>query len=228
MLALLVVFQVAVGAIKGGVVDTATHPLRGVTVEVLGSSLSTVTDSAGAFRLNNVPVGSHVIHVGHIAKQLDVKADTAVDVVLMIHDVPPPHLVWLGCKPFGTCNQMRYVATFRQHDIPAGVGVIRDSATWTAFLGRHAQGANAAILNDIIDWPHEMLVLVCDAGINRVDRHADRVTVLLGPDSISGTPPVKGATLATVIAVKRTSLPVEYQAILPTTQVPPTVDWSAQ
>lgn len=228
MLALLVVFQVAVGAIKGGVIDTTSHPVRGITVEVLGASLSAVTDSAGNFRINHVPVGSRVIHIGHVAKQVDVKADTAAEVILMTRDVAPPHLVWLGCKPFGSCSQMRYVATFRRTDIPGGVGVIRDAGVWKAFLARHAQGDNAAILNDIIDWPHEMLVIVCDAGINRVDRTADRLTVLLGPDSISGTPPAAGATIATVIAVKRTTLPVDYQAILPTTHVPPTVDWSAQ
>lgn len=228
MVALVVVLQTTVGAIKGGVSDTTFHPVRGVTVAIVGSSISTHTDSAGAFRLNNVPVGRQVVYVGHVASQVEVRADTAVYVQLIARDVPAPRLVWEGCKPYGTCNLMRYVATFRQHDIPAGVGVIRDSTTWSAFLARHAAGPNASIRDDIIDWTHEMLVVVCDAGINRVERHPDRVTVLLGPDSISGTTPAPGAALATVIAVKRTTLPVDYRAILPTTHVPPTVDWSAQ
>ena len=228
MLALLIVFQTAVGAIKGGVMDTTMHPVRGVKVQLVGSPLSAVTDSLGAFRLNDVPVGPQVIHVGHVARQVEVKADTAVYANFLIHDVPPPHLVWLGCKPFNTCKEMRYVATLRQHNVPAGVGVIRDSLTWNAFLARHAPGTDAAILNDIIDWTHEMLVIVCDAGINRVELHPDRLTVLLGPDSISGTPPLPGSRIATVIAVKRTTLPVEYTAILPTTHVPPWVDWSGQ
>ena len=86
-----------------------------------------------------------------------------------------------------------------------------------------------SILGDIIDWSHEMLILVNGTGINRVDRHPDRVTVLLGPDSVSGPSNPLGATmLATVVAVKRTTLPIEYKAILPTTHVPPTVDWSGQ
>ena len=218
----------SVGAIKGAVIDTTQHGVRGITVEVVGSAISAVTDSAGMFRLERVPAGPQVIHVGHVAKQIDVKADTAVGVVLMTRNVPPPHLVWLGCKPFGTCKELRYVATFRHNNIPAGVGVIRDSTTWNAFLTRHAMGENAAILNDLIDWTHEMLVIVCDAGINRVERHSDQLTVLLGPDSISGTPPAHGAPIATVIAVKRTTRPVEFRAILPTTRMPPTADWSGQ
>ncbi|HZS58139.1 MAG TPA: carboxypeptidase-like regulatory domain-containing protein [Gemmatimonadaceae bacterium] len=229
MLALLVVFQTTVGAIGGAVVDTMLHPVHGVTVGIISSTLSAVTDSAGHFRLNNVPVGQQVVFVGHVAKRVEVKADTVVPVLLVARDIPAPKMVWLGCKPFGTCSQMRYVATFRQHDIPAGVGVIRDAATWSAFLSRHATGPNAAIRDDIIDWTHEMLVIVCDAGINRVDRHPDRVTVLLGPDSVSGASnPLGAAMLATVVAVKRTTLPVEYKAILQTTHVPPTVDWSGQ
>lgn len=229
MLALLVVLQTTVGAIKGTVIDTTMHPVNGAAVGIVSSTLSAVTDTAGHFRLNNVPVGQHVIHVGHVASRVEVKADTAVAVVLMAREISAPKLVWLGCKPFGTCKQLRYVATLRHTNIPAGAGVIRDAATWSAFLARHATGPNAAIRDDIIDWTHEMLVIVCDAGINRVERHPDRVTVLLGPDSVSGTyNPLGASKIATVIAVKRTTLPVEYQAILPTTHVPPTVDWSRQ
>lgn len=229
MLALLFVFQTTVGAIKGVVIDTNSHPVPGITVGVINSTLSAVTDSVGRFRLNNVPVGPQIIHVGHVASRIQVKPDTAAEDVIMAREIPAPKLVWLGCKPFGTCSQMRYVATFREHDIPPGVGVIRDESTWSAFLSRHATGPNAVIKDDIIDWTHEMLVIVCDAGINRVDRHPDRVTVLLGPDSVSGATNALGAKmLATVIAVKRTTLPVEYKAILPTTHVPPTVDWSGQ
>jgi hypothetical protein len=228
VLALLVVFQTAVGAIKGGVIDTTGHPVPGVSVEMVGSSQSAVTDTAGAFRLNSVPVGLHVIRVGHVATRVDVKADTAVYATLMARDIPAPRYVWLGCKPFGTCNQMRYVASFHQTDIPSGTGIIRDSITWNVFLGRHATGPNAPIRDDVIDWTHEMLVIVCDASINRVERHPDRLTVVLGPDSIIGAMNVFGPRLATVIAVKRTTLPVEYRAILPTTHVPPTLDWSAQ
>jgi hypothetical protein len=176
--------------------------------------------------LTNVPVGRQIVTVGHVARPVDVKADTAVYVLIMARDIAAPRYVWLGCKPFGTCKQMRYVANFVQSDISPGAGVIRDSIVWSAFVSRHATGNNAAIRDDIIDWAHEMLVVVCGAGINRVERHPDQLTVLLGPDSVTG--PMFGpnpALLATVIAVKRTTLPVEYRAILPITHVPPTVDW---
>jgi hypothetical protein len=226
VLALLVVLQTTVGAIKGGVIDTTSHPVPGVTVSIVGSTISTRTDSAGAFRLNNVPVGRQIVSVGHVAKQVDVKPDTAIGIVLMARDVAAPRYVWLGCKPFGTCSQMRYVASLFKSGITPGAGVIRDSTAWSAFVSRYATGDNAAVRDDIIDWTHEMLVVVCGAGINRVERHPDRLTVLLGPDSVTG--PMFGpnpALLATVIAVKRTTLPFEYRAILPITHVPPTVDW---
>jgi hypothetical protein len=236
VLALLAVLQI--GAIRGGVIDTAFKPVRDVSVGVVGSSISTRTDSNGAFRLNNVPVGHQAVYVGHVARQIDVVADTAVVVTLMARDIPPPRAVWLGCKPFGTCGQMRYVATFRQHDIPAGVGVIRDSTTWASFLSRHATGPNAPIRDDVIDWKTEMLVIVSYGsgtqpldpgdGINRVERHTDRLTVLLGPDTSSGKNNTSGWIPATVVAVKRTALPVEYRGILPATHVPTTVDWSGQ
>ena len=229
MLALLLIVQTTVGAIKGGVIDTAGHPVRGITVGIVGSTISARTDSTGGVRLDNVPAGRQIVNVGHVAKQVEVKPDTAVSVVLMARDILAPRSVWLGCKPFGTCSQMRYVASFFKSDISPGAGVIRDSTAWSAFVSRHATGSNASIRDDIIDWAHEMLVVVCDAGINRVERHPDRLTVLLGPDSVTG--PMFGpnpALLATVIAVKRTTLPVEYRAILPITHVPPMVDWSGQ
>jgi hypothetical protein len=218
---LAILAQTAVGAIKGVVIDTTGHVVRGVTVELVGSNMSALTDTAGAFRLNRVPVGRQIIHVA-----------------LMAREIPRPRAVWEGCKPFGTCNLMRYVATFREHDIPAGIGVIRDSTTWRVFLSHHATGQNATIRDDVIDWTHEMLVIVSYGpgtqpldpgdGINRVERHTDRLSVLLGPDSSSGALNTTGWIPATVIAVSRTTLPVEYRAILTTTHVPPTVDWSGQ
>ena len=219
----------AVGAIKGHVIDTTQVPVRGALVEIVGSSISARTDSAGAFRMIDVPVGRQIVHVGHVALAVDVKADTAVEIVLMARNVAAPHIVWLGCQPFGTCGQMRFVATLRDRRIPAGVGVIRDATTWLGFVSRHATGSDTVIRHDVIDWTHEMLVIVSYGGINRVESHPDRLTVLLGPDSVSGTPvSVTDWTPATVIAVKRTTLPVEYHPILPTTHVPPAADWSAQ
>ena len=229
MLALLLVFQTTVGAIKGTVVDTNDHPVPGVTVAVIGSTLSATTDTTGRFRLNNVPVGPQVIHVGHVASHVEVKADTAVEDVIMTREIPAPKVVWLGCKPFGTCKELRYLATWRHTKVPPGAGVIRDSTAWRAFAARYADAETGSLLSTITDWTHEMLVVVCDAGINRVERHPDQVTVLLGPDSVSGAfNPLGASKLATVIAIKRTALPVEFKALLPMITVPPTVDWSRQ
>jgi carboxypeptidase family protein len=231
LIAAIVVAQTKVGAIKGSVIDTTGTSLRGVAVEIVGSPTSARTDTTGHYRFNNLPVGRYIVHVGHVARQVDVVADTAVSVDLMARDVAAPRAVWEGCKPFGTCRLMRYVATFREHDI-------RDAATWAAFLSRHATGPNTGIRDDIVDWPHEMLVIVSYGagtqrldpgdGINRVESHPDRLTILLGPDSSAGPLNTAGWVPATVIAVKRTTLPVEYRAILSTTHVPPTVDWSVQ
>ncbi|RAV20298.1 DUF4838 domain-containing protein [Paenibacillus contaminans] len=51
------------GSIAGLVADTASAPLAGANVQVTGTSLSAVTDSAGAYAIHNVPVGSHTVTV---------------------------------------------------------------------------------------------------------------------------------------------------------------------
>jgi carboxypeptidase family protein len=231
----------AQGVIKGHVMDTTGAPLRGAAVEVLGSPLSARTDSGGNYRLTGVSIGRQTVHIGHVARLVDVSAtDTVTLADFLIRDVPAPRAVWLGCQPFGTCKAMRYVATFKRHEIPAGAGVIRDEATWKAFLARYATGDNAIIKRDIIDWPHEMLIVISYGGgpvpldprdgINRVVPHADRITVLLGPDSVPGSMVTggQGWVPATVIAIPRSRRPVEYQGLSPNTPVPPTVTWSGQ
>ncbi len=240
IVALALVFQGHVGAISGSVQDTTGAPQRDAAVEVVGLTISARTDSAGRYRLNGVPTGAQIVHVGHIAQRVTVVADTVVGAFFLVHEVTAPHAIWNGCQPYRTCALLRYVATFKQHTIPAGIGVIRDAATWNGFLARYATGPNESIRRNVIDWSKEMLVVVSYGadtqmldqgdGINRVERHPDRLTVLLGPDSLNGPSPLgaNGWVPATAIAVPRTTLPIEYRAVLASTHIPPTVDWSRQ
>ncbi len=61
------------GAITGRVIDSVTQKkIVGVTVVVVGTKLSVVTDTEGAFRIDNIPVGSRVL----TAKLLGYKSKT--------------------------------------------------------------------------------------------------------------------------------------------------------
>ena len=55
------------GSLSGLIQDVSTHqPLIGVNVMVSGTELGSATNSEGNFRIENVPVGSFVIHVSMI------------------------------------------------------------------------------------------------------------------------------------------------------------------
>ncbi|RAV20303.1 DUF4838 domain-containing protein [Paenibacillus contaminans] len=49
------------GSIAGLVADAASAPLAGANVQVTGTSLSAITDSAGAYAIHDVPAGSHTV-----------------------------------------------------------------------------------------------------------------------------------------------------------------------
>lgn len=62
------------GTISGRVVDSLGQPVIGASVVVNGSGQTTQTDSTGAFRLRDVPPGSHTIAV----RRLRFLADTEI------------------------------------------------------------------------------------------------------------------------------------------------------
>lgn len=63
------------GTITGTVVDSATVPLTGVQVSIPGLGLGVLTNAEGAFRIQNVPVGSQIVHaqrIGYEIQELEV------------------------------------------------------------------------------------------------------------------------------------------------------------
>jgi Ca-activated chloride channel family protein len=54
------------GEIKGSVRDQAGSPIANAQVFVVGTSLNTVTDTSGAYRLRQVPVGTHAVRAAFI------------------------------------------------------------------------------------------------------------------------------------------------------------------
>jgi Ca-activated chloride channel homolog len=54
------------GEIEGSVRDQAGSPIANAQVFVVGTSLNTVTDTSGAYRLRQVPVGTHAVRAAFI------------------------------------------------------------------------------------------------------------------------------------------------------------------
>lgn len=58
------------GIITGTVRDRNTQePLIGVTVQVIGSQLGTITNAEGAFRIESIPVGSYTVQSSYLGYQ---------------------------------------------------------------------------------------------------------------------------------------------------------------
>ncbi len=79
-----------VGSIAGTVRDAAGAPIAHAQVFVVGTAYNTVSDSAGRYRLADVPVGTYTLHAGFIGyrstelEQVPVRANqtTPVDLIL--------------------------------------------------------------------------------------------------------------------------------------------------
>ncbi|MER2997590.1 TonB-dependent receptor [Pontibacter populi] len=72
LLALLLPFfaSAQTGIVTGTVRDRNTQePLIGVTVQVIGSQLGTITNAEGAFRIESIPVGSYTIQSSYLGYQ---------------------------------------------------------------------------------------------------------------------------------------------------------------
>ena len=93
------------GRVLGTVSDTAGRPIQYAQIFVIGSSLSTLTDSLGRFSLENVPVGRQdirAVFVGFrplLVRQLEVKPvdSTRLEIRLM------PGKVQVSDETFWAC-----------------------------------------------------------------------------------------------------------------------------
>ncbi len=70
--------------VRGTVTDTSGEPLIGVTVQVKGTSVGTVTDIDGTFILSNVPSNAtlEISYVGMVSQSVAVNGRTTLNIVL--------------------------------------------------------------------------------------------------------------------------------------------------
>src|SRR5690554_3219575 len=70
--------------LRGTVSDTRGEPLIGVTVQVQGTAIGTVTDLDGNFSLSNVPSNAtiEVSYVGMASQTIALNGRTSIDVVM--------------------------------------------------------------------------------------------------------------------------------------------------
>ncbi len=71
--------------VSGNVTDVSGDPLIGVTIQVLNTSIGTITDADGDFALLNVSPDAvlEISYVGMTAQQINVNGRTTIDVVLV-------------------------------------------------------------------------------------------------------------------------------------------------
>ena len=84
--------------VTGKIIDNAGSPLQGVTVQVKGSKIATVTDRDGTFSMN-APSGSSVLvfsSVGFISKEVPIGNKAQVNVTMSIADNPMDQVVVIG------------------------------------------------------------------------------------------------------------------------------------
>ncbi|MEM9338251.1 MAG: carboxypeptidase-like regulatory domain-containing protein, partial [Bacteroidota bacterium] len=58
--------ELLAGSISGKVVDENNDPIPGATVKVIGTSIGTVTDSEGLFRIENVKTGRYTLEISFV------------------------------------------------------------------------------------------------------------------------------------------------------------------
>lgn len=107
-------------SIRGRIVDKESQsPLIGVTIMVLDTSIGTITDGEGYFKLSNIPLGRHKIKISYIGyKELllsDIVVNSAKEVILNIELEESPEaleeVVVTGTDKSGTVNEMALVGT---------------------------------------------------------------------------------------------------------------------
>ncbi len=210
------------GGITGEVRDDDRRAIDGAVVRLDDSHDSARADKGGAFRIEHVRAGSHVLRITSLATSpfelKDVHVDSGRTTALGIVVVPSllAREVFLGCKsaPSGgqastKCFPGRPITA--PIGIPRGAGIVRDSTTWRLLwapgIGKDSSEA-AVYLAEQIDWKQNMVILVSmgddmiDPGggnpmrINRVVEGPDGVEIVLGPDSLQRRKPTGGASEA--------------------------------
>src|SRR5690554_3484443 len=102
--------------VKGNVIDNNEEPLIGVTIQVQGTSIGTITDIDGNFELSGVPSNGvlDISYVGMQGQTLQVDGRTFISVVLSEDTETLDELVVIG------------YGTVRKRDLTGAVSSVRD------------------------------------------------------------------------------------------------------
>ncbi|NDV67210.1 carboxypeptidase-like regulatory domain-containing protein [Bacteroides sp. 224] len=96
---------VGAGTVMGYVYDTEGEPLIGVSVQVKGTSVGTITDVDGFFKINIGNYGNTLVfsYIGYIKKEVEIKNKTQLSVVLEEDNQTLDEVVVVG---YGTSRRM--------------------------------------------------------------------------------------------------------------------------
>jgi hypothetical protein len=202
--------QATVGAIEGVVRDSAGDPIPSVSIGVDNMIYGGQTDEQGHYRIERVPPGVVSLKARRLfyrAAAIDSVVVTAGSVTrrdfVLFAGARPRRAVRIPCPAGqaspggGWCVHVRFVGSL--DGAPAGVGMVRDRATWNAVTRRFGQRRRSDIPRDSsrIDWDHEMVLLLSYGrglaefeeswGISRAETRGDTLVITLGPDSLVGT-----------------------------------------
>jgi hypothetical protein len=123
-------------------------------------------------------------------------------------------------------------------EAPAGVGIIRDRATWNAIRRRFRERRSRLPRDSTrIDWSREMVLLLSygsglaeieeNWGFNRAEIRTGELVITLGPDSLVGKREIfiDGFMSPTAFAMPRSNLATRYEKNVNDGWIPPIVDW---
>ena len=108
--------------VKGSVKDEQGNPLVGATVSVKGSTISTSTDTNGAFTLSNVGKNAVIIirMVGFNTKEIPYSGGSSVDVQLVSDTQQLEEAVVVGYGSLDKKELTSAVSSIKQKDMVAG------------------------------------------------------------------------------------------------------------
>jgi iron complex outermembrane receptor protein len=109
--------------IKGVISDASGQPMPGVTVQVKGTALGTLTDASGKYVLNNVPQNSILVisFIGMTAKEVPIDNLTEINATLLESTLALEEIVVIG---YGTQRRQEVtgaVGSIKEDDFNKGV-----------------------------------------------------------------------------------------------------------
>lgn len=235
--------NVVTGVVRDG---ESGRPVEGARVQLLGTPRLVYADSVGRYRMDSVSTGVVRLRFSrlgfvHTDTSIEVMAPTTriVDVAL----AQPLVLlrgrseVWLGCShrvPRVECSEPQRLPLTYGMEAP-GAWVLDDSAQLAEFLRTQTDTSGTITSRDYVDWSKEFVVAVGYGGhsgcgpasyVNRVERRAGRIEIVLGPDTAGGGGGVTCMAFFYSVDVIRVARPhgrVTFRPASPAWRTPPPI-----